>query len=302
MQKYINNHGTSYRLANYFFPQDIKEEVIGLYAFVRIPDDIVDSNKTPNKEKREQLDVLVSQANHILQGNRKHKEWKEKKWREREETENERNNICFFVREIVNKYEIPQEWITAFFDAMYKDLEVNRYTTYQELQGYMYGSAEVVWLMMSNIIGYNQWDKKEVIRTASLLGEAMQYTNFLRDVYEDYIEYNRIYMPIDRLEKYWLDHQDIINLCNGQKESFANRTLFIKAQIALTRKLYAEANTGIKHLNSEGQKAVWYASQLYEAILDKIESKSYDVFTTDMHTTRWEKAKALYTARRKQPF
>jgi phytoene/squalene synthetase len=51
MQKYIAQYGTSYRLANYFFPQEIKDAVIVLYAFVRVPDNVVDSPDLSLEEK-----------------------------------------------------------------------------------------------------------------------------------------------------------------------------------------------------------------------------------------------------------
>jgi phytoene/squalene synthetase len=66
----------------------------------------------------------------------------------------------------------------------------------------MYGSAEVVGLMMCKLIGYESEQEAEVFRTACLLGEAMQYTNFLRDIQEDYVEHGRIYMPLERLQQH----------------------------------------------------------------------------------------------------
>ena len=45
----------------------------------------------------------------------------------------------------------------------------------------------------------------------------MQYTNFLRDVLEDYVEYGRIYMPVDKLDAYKLTIDDIHNFCTNKK-------------------------------------------------------------------------------------
>ena len=44
---------------------------------------------------------------------------------------------------------------------------------------------------------------------AKKLGEAMQLTNFLRDVKEDYEDFGRIYMPEEDLQLYELTHEDI---------------------------------------------------------------------------------------------
>ncbi|NCQ82221.1 squalene/phytoene synthase family protein [bacterium] len=44
----------------------------------------------------------------------------------------------------------------------------------------------------------------------------MQLTNFLRDIAEDYVELDRIYMPQKELEQFGLSHDNIIQFCNGE--------------------------------------------------------------------------------------
>ena len=77
----------------------------------------------------------------------------------------------------------------------------------------MVGSAEVVGLMMCQIIGYPPHDQEKTFYHARKLGEAMQYTNFLRDIKEDRVERQRIYIPQDRLTPFGLDQNDIKKYC-----------------------------------------------------------------------------------------
>ena len=51
--------------------------------------------------------------------------------------------------------------------------------------------------------------EQQALPYARALGEAMQYTNFLRDVKEDIVELGRIYMPLQELQKYDLSYDDI---------------------------------------------------------------------------------------------
>ena len=61
----------------------------------------------------------------------------------------------------------------------------------------MYGSASVVGLMMCHIIGFTDPTHEAKVKIyATELGNAMQLTNFLRDVREDYEDLGRIYMPL----------------------------------------------------------------------------------------------------------
>ncbi len=53
---------------------------------------------------------------------------------------------------IAKEHDFERSWIEAFFDAMRADLSVMRYETYAQLQEYMYGSAEVIGLMMTQLI------------------------------------------------------------------------------------------------------------------------------------------------------
>lgn len=204
MNHYIARYGTSYRLANYFFPTEIKHDVIMLYAFVRVPDNIVDSAYLSFEQKEQLFDHYERLMWSIFADNMPasiavaDKEWVA---------------ICTAMHALRQKYTIPDEWIQAFFDAMYQDLSKDRYDGYADVQDYMYGSAEVIGLMMTRIIGYDKEDETDVFYTARLLGEAMQYTNFLRDVLEDFTVHGRIYMPADRLAQCNLSHKDVVSLC-----------------------------------------------------------------------------------------
>ncbi|MBP6257256.1 squalene/phytoene synthase family protein [Patescibacteria group bacterium] len=45
---------------------------------------------------------------------------------------------------LAKQYNFERERIEAFFEAMRMDTQIDRYATYEQLQTYMYGSAEVI--------------------------------------------------------------------------------------------------------------------------------------------------------------
>lgn len=106
----------------------------------------------------------------------------------------------------------------------------------------------------------------------------MQYTNFLRDTKEDWEKYRRIYLPIDELKKHGLSHKSIIAYCTKKQSPENHRKQFMKEQIQKTRKIYRTSEKFILHLNTSGQLPVRMALSMYEAILDNIEQKDYNVF------------------------
>jgi phytoene synthase len=99
----------------------------------------------------------------------------------------------------------------------------------------------------------------------------MQLTNFLRDVYEDYVDLDRIYMPSDDLAQFGLTHTDIIQFC--QTKQIDDRWIgFMKHMVDRCDQLYDQANTTIHYLNPSCQSAISLSSDLYREILRKIES------------------------------
>lgn len=70
-------------------------------------------------------------------------------------------------------------------------------TTYneQQLDQYVYGSAEVIGLMCLAVFTANSKDFQNLQNYARALGSAFQKVNFLRDLKSDYHERGRIYFP-----------------------------------------------------------------------------------------------------------
>jgi phytoene synthase len=54
--------------------------------------------------------------------------------------------------ELTIRRDLPHIWIHNFLDAMMMDTHTSQYQNYENLQKYMYGSAEVIGLMMCHIV------------------------------------------------------------------------------------------------------------------------------------------------------
>ena len=179
------------------------------------------------------------------------------------------------------KYEIPVEDGEAFLRSMFMDEEKSEYQNYAELEDYMYGSAGVIGLMVTRVVGFST---DEAFSFAVKLGYAFQLTNFLRDIREDCDELGRIYMPQDELARFGLSSGDIRNHVRD------NRFLeFMKWQIERNRAVYREALPGIKLLNWRGRLAVRVSYVLYKAILNEIERANYNVYSGRVRTNYQQK-------------
>ena len=270
-------HGKSYAYATKLFPKDKRTATQVLYAFFRVPDELVDNPQDPS----------VTAMTASLE------RW-EQAWTGAYNNDADWQRLANAAwipvlqatATVFRHFEIPFAYSLDFLKAMKQDLTVTRYQTYSELEGYMYGSAAVVGLMMTYIIGFTD---KRALLYAEELGYAMQLTNFLRDIREDLEERDRIYLPAQELASFGITENDLRqHVCS---DAFKR---FLGFQMSRARALYVSADDGIPLLQPDGQLAVRVASSLYEAILDKLEEAHYDVFAGRVRTSLWEKICLTY--------
>ncbi len=266
------HYGTSYYFATQFFPREVREGIYAVYSFARIPDEIVDD---PNKGTKEE--TLAK-----LEGFRQ-------SWLAAMKAGGSEDEIMNAIVWAFNKFGIPVSDGEAFLKSMFLDEEKFTYENYAELEDYMYGSAAVIGLMVTRIVGYSS---DEAFYHAKQLGYAFQVTNFLRDIRQDEEELGRVYMPLDELRQFGISAEDIANCVYDERF-----VAFMKFQIERNRQIYREALPGIPMLAWRGRLAVKVSYMLYKAILDEIERVNYNVYLgrvrTNFRQKVWLTVKAL---------
>jgi phytoene synthase len=262
----IKHYGTGYYRATFLFPKKIREAVWTLYQFVRLPDEIVD---TETGDKDAKLRAWEDTWNSVLAGSATG------------------HQVMHNFKHVVDTYHIPHLYTHDFLRAMRQDLTKDRYATYTELEEYMHGSATVVGYMMSYIIGFQEG----ALPCARALGEAFQMTNFLRDIKADYDERGRIYIPQEDMEQFGVTEAHVRD---GVVDD-AWRAL-MQYEIARTRALYEKGVAGIAHLHPHGRKAVYAAALIYKEILDTIEKNGYNVFSRRAVVSPFQKTVLLWKA------
>lgn len=267
-RRVLERFGTSYALGTRFLPADIRPDVWALYAFVRSPDEWVDNPKTP-------IDPAAMEQR--LQ------DWMQT-LRRSATGERVDDVVLRAFGDTVRRRAIPLCLCEEFLNAMAMDLRRSRYADWDDLCIYMRGSAAVVGEMMCWIMDSTQ---ERSLYAAGQLGVAMQLTNFLRDIGEDY-ERGRIYIPQDMLMRHGLSDADIAARCVD-----ARHKALMTELVARARSLYRAGNEGIRLLPTGCRRAIRVSSALYEAILRKIEQQGYDVYYQRARTSRMEKLRLV---------
>ncbi len=245
-----------------------------LYAFCRLSDVIVDcpnlSQSTP-EQIRARLEGWRQQ---ILTGNNS----------ARSDQTSLEQTVSLAWADARRTFQIPRGYVDQLIDGLALDIDCVRYETFGDLSRYCYGVACTVGLMSMHINGYTS---REAVPYAIRLGVALQLTNILRDVGEDWRN-GRLYLPREELAAFGLDEGFI---AEGRVD-WRWRS-FMRFQIDRARHLYEESLLGFAYLHRDGRFAIAAAGELYRAISERIESIDYDVFSHRAVVKHWGKLSRL---------
>lgn len=256
---YQNSH--SFYLASALLPEKKRLAARALYAFCRITDNIVD---VPDQEPFKRLE-----------------EWRKETLTPRVET---KNPVILAWLDTCCNYQIPKKYADQLIVGVGRDLEQHTYQTFEEMVSYCYGVASTVGLMSMHIIGFQG---QEAFSYAIKLGVALQITNILRDISEDF-RAGYIYLPQEELNSFKLSSEDL-----EKGEVTSEWRQFMRFQIDRNQKLYQEAWPGIGLLSKEGRFSIAAAAEFYRGILGDIENHNYDVFSRRSYVSRWKKLRKV---------
>ncbi|BCY05059.1 phytoene/squalene synthase family protein [Actinoplanes sp. L3-i22] len=246
-------HGRTYYLATRLLPAWKRRHVHALYGFTRFADEIVD--RTESQPPAERAAELSAWSTGFLAGLR---------------GEPVEDPLLPAVLHTIAVFGLDLDDFEKFLHSMEMDLTVTGYSTYDDLLGYMEGSAAVIGTMMLPILG--SADPVAAREPARQLGFAFQLTNFIRDIAED-LARGRVYLPEEHLAEYGVTIADL----RAGVATPPVRAL-IKAEVGRAREHYAAAAPGIPLLEPASQACMRTAFQLYGGILDEIEAADFDVF------------------------
>jgi 15-cis-phytoene synthase len=254
-------HSKSFFMASGLLSPMKRQAVRALYAFCRTTDDLADFPDA-------------------------HTTFRLNQWRETATSDSVRFNdaVALAWLHTRQQFRIPGVYVHQLINGVERDLQQNRYESFDDLATYCYAVASTVGLMSMHIIGF---DSEKALPYAVKLGIALQMTNILRDIDEDFGR-GRIYLPKDEMQQFGIAEEHISRrVCD---ENFCR---FMRFQLDRTRSLYAEALPGIKMLDADGRLAIAAAAHFYQDILRKIEKKKYNVFGERIFVSKWEKMRKL---------
>lgn len=240
-KKIFSTASVTYYNATQFFPEEIRDDVTILYSFVRVADDFVDCNPQKPDEFYQFKQTYEKSLNSKTSSN---------------------NEIIDSFIDLLERKQIPKKVPEVFLKAMEQDLHKSNYQTLEELEEYMVGSAEVIGVMMAKIMEL----KKESEQTARLLGKAMQFINFIRDIEYDMHTLNRVYIPQEILSRY--DFEEFTK--DSIQSNIKKFTQMIRDMIQLYYEWQTRAETGFQFIPTPYLIPIKTASDMYKWTANKL--------------------------------
>ncbi len=245
-----------------FFPAEVRDDIFKFYAFVRVADDMVD--------------VVPPRLEAFL-------DFKQKYARALSGTSANDIIIDSFV-EVMRRREIPASWIESFLAAMTADISKKNYNTLEELCTYIYGSAEVIGLVMTKLLGL----PTESHQAAQLLGRGFQYINFIRDISED-IGLGRQYIPLEVLRPFGFENLTEAT-ARANPQAFKN---VIQQELERYREWQKQGEVGFSYFSRRTLLPIKTAADMYRYTAKVIESDPFIIFKTKVKPSKARIVKQL---------
>ena len=244
----VTKSSSSFRLSFLLLSPPRRRAITALYAFCREVDDIVDE-ALPTPQARAQLQQWRQEITHLYAGHPSHP-------------------ITQALQPFITQYQLPQHHFEAIIDGMEMDIEPHPYQGFDDLYRYCYQVAGVVGLLSARIFSP---PSAAIDHYAEALGIALQLTNILRDIGEDW-QRGRIYIPQQWMDQFGVNPTEL----SHQPTSAAQLRLFnYLAQQA--QHYYATAATALPVAARRDQLSGLVMGETYYTLLQQIRREGYPV-------------------------
>jgi phytoene synthase len=247
-------------LAFVSLPRERRDDITVFYAWCRVVDDIADDPGPTVAQREAALDL-----------------WKEALAQPVEDE----SPLAPPVRQLIAKYQLPIAHFREIIAGVEMDLAGASYDTWEDLRLYCHRVASVVGLISIEIFGCRDPGAKTY---ALELGLALQLTNILRDVGQDFANAGRIYLPREDLERFGYSAEDLA--AGRRNEGFL---ALMRFETERARRFYAQAVAALPPADRRVLTAAEIMRAIYGRLLRRMERDGFRVFDRRYSLSRLEK-------------
>lgn len=253
-------------LAFIALPRERRDDITVFYAWCRVIDDIADDPGQSVAQRRAALDLWRQALERPAAGE---------------------SALAMPVRALIAKYRLGTEHFLEVIAGVEMDLDAVSYATWDDLRLYCYRVASAVGLVSIEIFGYRDAGCKTY---AVELGLALQLTNILRDVGQDFANGGRIYLPAEDLARFGYTAADLA--ASRHNDAFL-ALMRHEAERALA--FYRSAAAALPPADRRSMVAAEIMRAVYRRLLDRMQRDGFRVFARRYSLGRLEKVALILT-------
>jgi phytoene synthase len=238
--------GSSFYLAMRILPKEQREAMYQVYAFCRAVDDIADDPGS-RAGRRAKLEAWRGEIERLYAG--------------------KTSELTKGLVAPVTTFGLKKQDFLAVIDGMEMDVARDiRAPDWEELDLYCDRVASAVGRLSARIFGIDDAKGRDL---SHHLGRALQMTNILRDLDEDF-EMGRLYLPKEALREVDIKDRDLAKVLSNSGLDKACGLVAARA-----RDHFAQAESVMGHCARESVRSPRIMASVYRALLDKLVERGW---------------------------
>ena len=238
-------------LAFILLPKAKRDDMSALYAFCRSVDDVADEDALPVEQRRQTLAQWRTDIRRACDGG------------------SPELPVNRELQPVIHRHRLPFSRFDELIQGCEMDLDTLRYPDFSALELYCHRVASVVGLLSIEIFGYRNPACRDYARA---LGQALQHTNILRDVWTDTAR-GRIYLPQAELARHGVTEDEIL------KGTYSDRYERLAAAVADRAKgFFRQARATLPAEDRPAMIAAELMGAVYWRLLVELERRRFNVF------------------------
>lgn len=271
------HHYENFPVASWLLPKRIRPHVAALYAFARAADDFADEAKYQGRS----LELL--------------QQWRSALWacQVAPDGATPAHPIFLALSHTIRECRLPVQWLDDLLTAFTMDVTQRRYADWEELMTYCrYSANPVGWLVLA-LFGLHDLEHQQM---SDRICTGLQMANHWQDLRID-LRRDILYVPQTLLRQFHVAEEELLmGAGSGTWHPTDRFRQMMKELMSRTRRLFDEGEPLVQRLRGGLRLEIKLTLLGGRAILDRIESSAYDVFSRRPVLSRADKIRLLIHA------
>ncbi|MYJ57500.1 MAG: squalene synthase HpnC, partial [Chloroflexi bacterium] len=249
-------------VVSWFLPRELRAPMFAVYAFCRFTDNLGDDPDAEPAVRLERLDSWQADLERAFDGSRA------------------QHPINVALQHVAESKPLRADPFRRLIEANRLDQHKTRYETFQDVLGYCDLSANPVGEMVLALwdIDTTTDEGRYRVDLSNATCTALQIANHWQDVQRDYLDADRLYLPLDELQGFGLSEEDIAEGIRRQQCPDDYRTM-MRFQVDRAEVWFRKGERLIDEVPPELAIDLRLFTDGGRAVLKAIERQDYDTLT-----------------------